>query len=74
MISLSTGQTVPSTTSSFWVSCASLQQLFWLREEGGLINHDLSEQRADGSRIARFQKIISLKQNQILSSNFVNVF
>ncbi len=50
MISLSSGQTVPSTTSSFWVSCASLQQLFRLREEWREVNHDLSEQRADGSQ------------------------
>jgi hypothetical protein len=50
MISLSSGQTVPSATSSFWVSCASLQQLFWLREEGYLVNHDLFEQWADGSQ------------------------
>jgi hypothetical protein len=50
MISLSSVQTVPSATSSFWVSCASLQQLFWLREEGREVVYDLSEQQTDGSQ------------------------
>jgi hypothetical protein len=45
MISLINRQMVPCATSSFWVSCASLQQLFWLREEGREVNHDLAEQQ-----------------------------